>query len=258
MDFRQPPHLSDIDAQIRWEMSGVERGVDRARDQMNDQKVGDSEVGMKLMRRVVPPLIEKIKAAQAEASEAVANPKRGRPQFWWWLILLLPADQLAVITLKGALNERPREFTFNFPVVRVANNIARAAWTQLDYELWREAQGEKDPGDNEFLHYLRRTKQPDVKSFKKFSEKIARKKIERWDFDTGIVFGVKLIELLCAAAPDWFSVKTNRLRGGRTENQLVMSEDAKETIYSLTEQTELSRPMLLPMIIPPADWRIAE
>jgi hypothetical protein len=255
---RTEPHIADIEGQIRWEMSGVERGVQRARAQMAEQKVGDSEVGMKLMRRVVPPLIASIKAAQAEASEGVANPKRGRPQLWWWLILLLPADQLAVITLKAALTEKPRDFTLAMAVTKVANAISALAWTQVDYELWREAQGEKDPLDNEFLHYLRRVKQPDAKSFKKFSERIQRQKIERWDHEAGIQFGVKLISLLVEAAPDWFEIKVGRLKGGRTENQLVMREAAKEAILDLTEQTELSRPMLLPMIVPPADWRIAE
>lgn len=257
MNLWNEPHIADIEGQIRWEMSGVERGVQRAREQMAEQNVGDSDVGVKLMRRVVPPLIEKIEEAQAEASAAIAAVKRGPPHLWWWLIPMLPADQLAVITLKAALSEKPRDFTLAMSVTSVACRINSAVWTQLDYETWREEQGEKDPEDNQFLHYLRRVKQPDVKTFKKFSERIQWQKIEKWDAETGIVFGVKLIALLCKAAPDWFETKVGRLKGGKSEAQLVLMDAVKETIFDLTEQTELSRPMLLPMITPPADWRIA-
>jgi hypothetical protein len=251
------PPIAEIEEQIRWEMSGVERGAKRVRDQMAEQKVGEGEVGLKLMRRVAPSLIERITAAQEEAKAGLASTKRGRPPQWWWLILSLPADQLAVITLKMVLNEKPRDFTFHMPVVNIAANISRATWTQVDYERWKEAEGEKDPEDNEFLHYLRRVKQVDEKSFKKFSERIQRQKLEKWDHPTGLNFGVKMVDLLTEAAPDWFSVETNRLRGGRMEAQLIMSEEAKESIADITEQSELNRPMLLPMITPPADWRVA-
>lgn len=256
MNLWTEPHIADIEKQIRWEMSGVERGVDRVRSQMQDQGVGDSEVGMKIMRRVVPPLIALITEAQAEASEAID--KRGRPLLWWWLILTLPADQLAVITLKATLTEKPRDFTLAMSVSKVASVISRITWTQVDYARWKEAQGEKAPEDNQYQHYLRRTKVPDAKSFKRFSERIQRVRLEKWDHDAGVVFGAKLIALLAEAAPDWFEISTTRLRGSiLTEKQLVMTDAARDAILDLTEQSELSRPMLLPMITPPADWRIA-
>src|SRR5437016_4783545 len=101
-------------------MSGVERGAQRAREAMDTQSLGDGDVGLKLMRHVAPQLIKAIEAAQAEAQEGLANAGRGRPVHWWWLILSLPADKLAVVTLKAVFNEKPREFTFHMPVSSVA------------------------------------------------------------------------------------------------------------------------------------------
>jgi hypothetical protein len=207
------------------------------------------------MRHVAPRLIKAIEAAQAEAQEGLANAGRGRPVHWWWLILSLPADKLAVVTLKAVFNEKPREFTFHMPVSNVAAKISRMCWDQLDYETWKEQQADVPPAENEFLLFLRTNKTVDAKSFKRFSDRIQRQRIEKWDHKAGLIFGCKLVDLLAASVPEWFEVKTNRLRGGRMELQLMLSEEAKNTLADIAEQCELSRPMLLPMTCPPAEWR---
>jgi hypothetical protein len=245
------PGIAEIEEEIRWELQGVERGAQRVRETMQEQKVGDSEVGLKLMRKVAPKLVEAIKAAKKEAIKGIAAGGRGRPQAWWWVITLFKPEQLAVLLLKCIFSEKPREFTFNIPVVNVASKVSRYARVQLDFETWKKEE------DDEFQEFLRSTKTIDERSFRKFSERIKRQRLEKWDPKVGIQFGTKLIELLTEAAPEWFRIETNRLKGGRLETQIVLTEGAKETLADLTERSELSRPMLLPMIIPPADWRLA-
>jgi len=248
------PHISEIENQIRWEMSGIERGAQRVREQMQSQDVGDGEAGVKIARRIAPALVDKIREAQRQAADGIAAAKRGKPILWWWLIVLLEPEKLAVITLKGVLSEKPRDFTFNPAVSAAAAIISANAHTQIDYESWKG----DEANESEFLTYLRANKVVDAKSFKRYSDRIKRQRMEKWDHKVGISFGAKLIELLTEAAPDWFSVSTNRLKGGRYEAQIVFSEEAKEAIADIWEQTELSRPMLLPMVCPPADWRIAQ
>lgn len=41
------PHIADIEEQIRWEMVGVERGVERAREAFEDRAIADGEIGSK-------------------------------------------------------------------------------------------------------------------------------------------------------------------------------------------------------------------
>lgn len=255
------PHLVDIDRQIRWEMQGVERGAERVRKQMEDQKLGDSEVGLALAQRVAPRLIEAIEAAQDIAVAGTTSGKRGRPQGWWYLIGLLSSDKLAVITLKSVFGHKPRDFTFHHSLTGLAAGINRHIHTQLDYDIWKEAEGEKSDFENKFLHLMRRLKNKeariDEKRFRKFSEKIERTRLERWETSEGIQFGVKLVQLLVESVPEWFSIAIKRLKGGRMETQLVFSQEAIETIADVSERNELSRPMLLPTIIPPADWKVS-
>lgn len=257
MELWSTPHLVDIDRQIRWEMQGVERGAERVRKQMDEQKVGDGAVGLKLIQRIAPRLIAAIELAQDEAAAGLTSGKRGRPSPWWYLIGLLPADKLAVIILKSVFGKKPRDFTFNLALSTVAAEINRHVHTQLDFDVWREAEGEKADYENQYLHLLRRVPAVDEKRFRKFSERLDRTRLERWDHADGIAFGVKLIQLLVDAVPAWFTAQTRRLKGGRMETQLVLSQEAIDTMADVAERNELSRPMLLPTIIPPADWKVA-
>lgn len=243
-------------------MHGIERGVERIRKAMDEANhLGDTDVGMKLITRVAPPLITKIKEAQAEATQGVTNGKRGAPVQWWWLILTIDAEQLAAITLKSVFTQSPREFTFNLAVTTVANAISKVAQTQIDYETWKEEERRKAKEDKDYvdqhMRFLRSTKQIDQKAFAKFSARIERQRAEKWTKEAGVSFGVKLLQLLCDALPDWFSVGEGHLKGGRTEKQIQFSDQAKEMMADLIERNELSRPMLLPMICPPAPWQCA-
>jgi hypothetical protein len=259
------PHIADIEKQIRWEMHAIERGAERIREAMAEAKhLGDTDVGMKLITKVAPKLIGKIREAQAEATLGINSGKRGAPQQWWWLILTIDAEQLAVIVLKSLFTQSPREFTFNLSVTSVANAISKHSHTQIDYEEWKATEREKareaakagdDDHVDQHMRFLRSTKQLDQKAFAKFSARIQRVRKEKWPLEAGIQFGTKMIHLLCEAVPDWFSVENNRLKGGQFEKAIVFSQLAKETMSDLMERNEVSRPMLLPMICPPAPWR---
>lgn len=251
------PHISDVQDQIEWELAAVQRGVERVREQMEARDLSDTDVGTVVMRRLMPRYLSALRAATITAQEAVSSGTKGRPELWWWMILMLTPEQLAVIVLKAVFSDSPREFTFNRPVTGVAASISRDILLQLEFEDWQEAEKGKPKEENQFLKFLRSTKQVDPKSFKKFSEKLGLKRAKRWERKEGIIFGTKLLVLLCEAAPDWFEIKSCRVRGGQSEYQIALSDEAKEAIGDLTEQTELNRPLLLPMIQPPADWRIA-
>lgn len=251
--FWHTPDLHEIEQQKHWELDGVESGVRKVRDDLDSQRVADSELGSVLQQRAVPALITKIKAAQAEAVAGVKAGGRGRPSPWWYLILLFKPETLAVITVKKALSFLPRDFTFNPALTGLASDINVALRDQCDYEEWRsEGKHEREVVDRFFKNY-----DMNARNLKRLREKTGRKREERWTRDDGINFGVRLLTLLTEAVPDWFKIDQQRLRGGRYEYQFIFTDEAKEALFRIGQQCELSRPSLLPMIVPPADWKVA-
>lgn len=251
--FWHTPGLTEIEAQKHWEVEGTERGVRRARAELDGQKVADSALGSALAQRAVPALIELIEAAQKEAEAGLADSatrSRGKPTTWWYLILLLPADKLAVITVKKTMSFHPRDFTFNPALTGLASDINAAIRDQLDYEEWRGA--DKATVDRFFANY-----ELSPRNLKRLRERLGKKREERWDTTVGIQFGVLLLQMLAQAVPEWFRVEQARLRGGRWEYQFVFTEEAREALFKISQQCELSQPALMPMICPPADWRVA-
>ncbi|MDR3473438.1 MAG: hypothetical protein P4M09_17405 [Devosia sp.] len=248
--FWHTPAISDIEAQKHWELEGVERGVRRVRAELESQKVSDSQLGAAIAQRAAPQLIEKIKAGQKAAEDGLATITKGRPAPWWYQILMLPADKLAVIVIKNVLSFQPRDFTFNPPLTGLAKDIHRSILDQLEYEDWRGA--DKVTVDRYFeKHRLT------PRNLKRLRERMEQKRVERWDATTGIQFGVVLLTMLAEAVPDWFLIDQARLRGGRYEYQFIITPAAREVLFKITEQSELSQPALMPMLCPPADWQVA-
>lgn len=246
------PSLADIESQKHWELEGVERGVRKVRAEIEAQNVGDSQLGSALIQRTAPKLIQHIAQAQVEAEQGLAasTGSRGRVPPWWYIILMLPADKLAVITIKKIMSFRPRDFTLCPALTGLASDISRSVLDQLEYEDWRKE--DKERVDRFFENYTLNSR-----NLKRLRERLEGKREQRWDNATGVQFGTRLLMLLCEAMPEWFSIEQARLRGGRWEYQFVFTESARDTLFKMGEQSELSQPSLMPMICQPADWRVA-
>lgn len=246
------PTLSEIEAQKHWELEGVERGVQKVRAEIEAQNVGDSQLGSALIQRTAPKLIEKIAEAQTIAEKGLAKSAltRGRVPPWWYMILMLPADKLAVITIKKAMSFRPRDFTLCPALTGLASDISRSILDQLEYEDWRKE--DRKRVDRFFENYNLNSR-----NLKRLRERMNAKREQRWDTATGIQFGTELLTLMCKAMPEWFSIEQARLRGGRWEYQFVFTEAARDALFKMGQQSELSQPTLMPMICQPDDWRIA-
>lgn len=249
----------EIERQIRFELRCVEEGARKAREALLDQGLSDSVVGQRLMRLTAKPLIAKIEEAQREAADNTSSPRRGRPPAWLWPIMTIDKHKLTVVILQSVFNAKPRDGTSAYPVSRVALSISTATQQQIDFDQWERDQKQlkKETGEwTDLDRYLRTTKQIDLRSWKRFNEKLDRVKAEKWSYDKGIAFGIKCIDLLVQAKPEWFSVKTNPLRNGRYETQLVLSEECRGIMFDMIEQEEVNSPRYLPTIVPPAPWRM--
>lgn len=247
-----------VEAEKEWELVGVRAGAERFRREMDRSALSETKVGVKISRLIMPALVDKVLSAQAEAHEAMGHPKRGRPVDWWFLITLLPADVLSVITLKTIFNATAHEFASERTVTSVALAISRLVQTQIEFDAWkaREAAAKKaDPQHySTFDEFCRITTTVNVKAYQRYASRVELLRAERWTNEMSLGFGCKLIALLIEAKPDWFLLDTRRVRGFHLQRVLRLSDECWAHLAELTEQCEVSDPVYLPMIYPPAPW----
>jgi hypothetical protein len=255
----QPTEI-EIERQIRFELRCVEDGAQKVRDSLLKEGLGGSRIGMKLMRKVMKPLVQEIGRSQTEAFEKTMEGKRGRAPHWWTLVNVIDKHKLGVIIMNSVFNAKPRDGTSAYPVSRVALAISNGVYQQIDYDTWEADQKELKKETGEFTDLDRlnlSAKNLDQKIWKRFREKIDRVKLEKWTHEQGITFGVKCLDFLVTAKPDWFEIATKPIQGGRWETQLILSEECRDVMFDMIEQEELTSPRLLPTLIPPAPWRKA-
>lgn len=257
----------DLARQARWETEASRRAQKRYEEATAQaRKYGDVASlapGQALLRRVVPPLIKLVKAAQAEAQEAlgIAN---GKPSSWCWPMLLLPADRIAFIAVAVALRCETRAQTPMGTVPMLADAFMRHVREEAEYQDWLGQQAEanklaKASGDEEhhdLLAALRRTyPNLDRKAWARWSKKVKALRSETWDKVTvSIPFAGKLIELLVQAAPDMCAVVTKNIDRGRTQVTLELTETARKMMDDVDQRAAVSRPLRLPMLCPPRKW----
>lgn len=259
----QDQTITDIERQIRFELRCIEDGVRVAREALSEQGLGGSNVGSKMMKKIFKPLMEQVSAAQVEAHARLTGPNLRKPHLWWAPILTLTAEKVSVIILNTLFTANPREGSVNYRLSSLASDISRAIQTQIDYEMWVKDQRQlkkelKAEGITEFTdleRLLHSTKNVDHRAWAKFNERITRAKMDKWSKENGIAFGVKCIDLLISARPEWFSIKTNPVGRGMFEVQLTLTAEAQAVLLELLEQEEIATPRLLPTIIPPLPWR---
>src|SRR5579859_174353 len=89
--------------EAKWEMEGTRRAAARYREAASVADPSTLPSGQWLLKQIVPPLIEEITKLQLQGADTIARQGRTSPK-WAWPIQLLPAKQLAVITVVGGLN----------------------------------------------------------------------------------------------------------------------------------------------------------
>lgn len=248
--------LLAIEAQQRWEIEGVERGVERYRRAVLEADLPDTTPGQKLLMTVLRDLISAISAVQTEAHNALRDKKQGRCAPWWIPMLSLDDDKMAVITARTALSI---EATSKRTVTAVALAISNHVLLERQFEMWKDEQRVVEQGGKPNIYKIMQRR------VKVFDDRVVRKLLKAeplgeplaWTKDVRVQFGRKLIELLVKHGGGFFEAvlvaQTRRVR--TTEYVLKLTDKAKEFIAQGHSASELTRPWLLPMICPPAEWR---
>ena len=258
---RSAPRIQDIERQIRWEHSRVQKAVEAAAEAAKDATLADVGPGMQIMREVLPGLTRAIQALQKEALDKVANHTRGMAAVWWLPIQTLKAEKLAVLALRAALSVRPTDGTMHKPMRTVAMSLAQTIRHQIDYEAWeaKEKEANKEArknGESRLnLLWLLETHYPtrNVKSWVRWRDKWQIATTTDWDSGLKLQIGDLLLSLLVKEGKGWFEERLIGKRG-KTERTLCLSDEAVLAIKDMTTEEGLSRPNRAPMICPPKPW----
>jgi len=177
---------------------------------------------------------------------------------------LLSSEQLALVTVVRALDCCVRDDsgkTFS-TVVTCSLGIAGGVRDEIEYRRWvseqiaanRVAKEERNWEHRDVLAAFRaRYPNANRKVWGKWRRKLALAR-EAWSKETSIHFGGALLHALLKAAPKHFEIYMIR-QGARTTANLKLSEATEATMQDIETRAAVSRPLYMPMIIPPIPWR---
>ena len=128
--------VSDI--QIIHEMAGVDEGIRKYRETLNDEatRLADTPAGRKIFNEVMKDLIPAIALAQTEAIEGIANAGKGVRPVWWWYISFIAPEKLALITLRSMMGKNTKNAMIGRPATGIFLSIGVAIRQQLEFETW--------------------------------------------------------------------------------------------------------------------------
>lgn len=257
--------MPTLEDQVAWEHSSVERGVARyrasltkmdAKGETRDRSFSDLEPGQRIASEIMVPLVAAIKAAQKQAIDDLAEPGGHRMAGWQWPILCLPADTLASIVLLAAL-----ESVRDKPLTPLTRRIGHDVRTEREYVLWGENERKalKDGEIPYSLFRLMHDRNPvvDERVYKKWRKKAKTFEKLEWPDDAVHGIGAFLLLLLVENSGGWL-VSQDKWLNGRSTRYLCLSEMAQQWIAHRHNRNSFMRPMLLPMIYPPADYCYTE
>tara|TARA_R110001606_G_scaffold395627_1_gene568217 strand:- start:734 stop:3208 length:2475 start_codon:yes stop_codon:yes gene_type:complete len=245
--------------EILWENHQVDEGVRRYNEATDNKSLEDTDQGTRIIRSTVEALINNINESYIEAENSMIHLKGGTPTPWHFLIGLVDAKQAAIITLKKALeyvgnkDSKKRIST----TTTLATMIAEALRQQLMFENWKQNSEIKAAIEGYKKSYasilIERAKgQVHRNTISNWKRKFAEYENIEWGTD-GLVVGMKLIELLVAAAPETFTLE-NKMIKGKTNRIFALTNEAAEAIGNSKDQMSLNRPFLMPTLIEPLDW----
>jgi len=147
-------------------------------------------------------------------------------------------------------------------VVTCSLGIAGGVRDEIEYRRWvseqiaanRVAKEERNWEHRDVLAAFRaRYPNANRKVWGKWRRKLALA-LEAWSKETSIHFGGALLHALLKAAPKHFEIYMIR-QGARTTAHLKLSEATEATMQDIETRAAVSRPLYMPMIIPPIPWR---
>lgn len=250
-DYRSP---LAIEAQARWELEGISRAVARYREAAEHKSPVECAGARGVLREVVGPLTARIERAQEEAAQQQIS--RGQPPPDALILQLVEAERLAVMTLTVALRAAPGGS--EPPLSALAAAISRFVRAQIEFDKWEQATAGTPPdeGADRFLRRMLAHRPANLRRlWPRWRKRVLETRSAQWPTSTSVYLGARLVGLLVEAAPARFSLVDVRRAGARSQRVLRVAPDLLAEMQQREARAEVARPMLMPMVVPPNDWR---
>lgn len=269
LQYPTPPAGDGLVDEIDWERGAVDRGVARYRASLVKEdaeghqslkSLADVEPGMAILDDVIRRSSEVIREKQRLA---VGNLVSNAAKLAWAIpVLSLEAEVQTYITTRCLLSGpggADRDFT------GLVMRVAAQCQQQVEFELWRNA--EKDAVKEakaagvwrpDYWTMLRTwSPQVDERAWKKWRDRSKHFEKAGWDKATRAHYGTMLVNEVVANAGGWFEIGMVR-RGVETKRVVRISPIAEQWIQERHAFNEITRPWLVPMLVPPIPWEWRE
>ena len=126
------------DIQIIHEMAGVDEGIHKYRETLNDEatRLADTPAGSKTFNEVMEDLIPAIALARTKAIEGISNAGECLHPVWWWYISFIAPEKLALITLRSMMGKNTKNAMIGRPATGIFLSIGVATRQQLELKTW--------------------------------------------------------------------------------------------------------------------------
>ena len=256
-------HIAEVggtvaDVQIIHEMEGIDEGIKRYRQTLNDPKtsLADTAAGRKIFKDVMAKLVPAIRDAQNAAADGIANAGKGVRPVWWWYIQNITPEKLALITMRSMLGKHLKKGTVGRPATGVFLCIGLAVRQQVEFENWlaKSKQNSKETGGADVAaRLLAKSKNFNQRQFSNWTRKIDSIVTEDWPREVRTHIGAKLVELVIQHTGGFFEMRYVQ-GAGKTQRQIFLSNECEAMIEDLNSRVEVAAPILKPMIAEPLPW----
>ena len=250
-------------AQLEMEISGAERGIEKYRASLlkthghggpqRDTSLTDTEPGRRIFIDLMQSLVRPMEDARTEALEGIPNAGRGVRPKWWWMIIQVPADKLAFLSIKAALNIRMTDKTSGRKATNLCIEIGSAVKMQTEYERWLEVCNEMDAVPNAAKLMMQRAKNMNPRQWSSWRRKIDEIQTLSWSREEKIHIGAKLLDVLIEHGGGYFELQYVQI-GGKTERQVFLTDLCRQMIEDTSSFLEVNSPVLRPMLVKPRSW----
>lgn len=251
----------DLTRQAAWEVAATERAVARYREAVATRDPAELPPGRRVLAETVGPVADVLERRLDE----VVRGGKGKPRPWQDALLLFDPDVVAFIAVATALRSSPlAQSRVGQTVLHFSKRVCAALRDQADHDRWlRETRkaAEEDPQARALLgRWKRLHPQADRRAWTRFAGRLEGARSARWSEPARVEVGGMLAQALAEGAPRWFEVA----RIGEDPREewrpvcVALTDHAVERMADVEARAEVSRPLMLPMIIPPNPWRYAE
>lgn len=251
----------DMSRQAAWEVAATERAVARYREMVAKRDPADLPPGRRVLAETVGP----VAAVLEHRLDGVVQGGKGKPRPWQDALLLFEPEVVAFIAVATALRSAPlAQSRVGQTVVQFSKRVCSTLRDQADHDRWlRETRraAEEDPRARALLNRWKRLHpQGDRRAWTRFASRLEGARSAKWSMAARAEVGGMLACALAEGAPRWFEVA----RIGEDPREawrplcIALTDHAVERMADVEARAEVSRPLMLPMIIPPNPWRYVE